>query len=69
MDFLHQSTLVRMDHHNQSMMDRMDRGFLQVNDRIDRLDERRSRDMHWMIGLLVANTTALVGIAIRLIAM
>ena len=64
-DSMHQSLLNRTDGMHQSLLDRLDR----VNDRIERSDERHSRDMHWVIGLLVANTAAIVGVAIRLLTM
>ena len=70
-----QFTLARMDHYYLSLLDRIDRtsqstkdSIDRVNDRIDRLAERHGRDMLWVIGLLVTNTAAIVGIAIRLIA-
>ena len=64
-DSMHQSLLNRTDGMHQSLLDRLDR----VNDRIERSDERHSRDMHWVIGLLVANTAAIIGVAIRLLTM
>jgi hypothetical protein len=63
-----QSISDRIDRSNQFLLDRMDRGFTHVHDRIDRLAERNSRDLRWVIGLLLTNTVALVGISLRLIA-
>jgi hypothetical protein len=57
-----------MDQSNRSLLDRIERGFDRANDRVDRSDERHGRDMRWVIGLLVTNTVAIVGVAIRLIA-
>lgn len=52
---------------NETLRAEMQRLFEKLSDRIDEQAKEHRRDIRWMTGLILTNTLAILGVAIRLL--
>jgi len=66
MDRIQQNTLDRMDRVENGLRGEMNRGFALLTDELQKQRAEHARDMRWVMGFLLTNTAAILGLFARL---